>query len=85
MDREVRKYGKVIESLLLTSTEVTTKLVRCIKDLEDITRENDELRETVGEHIAWAGERSKSIDANHLAVVDRLGRLEGRVFNGRKD
>lgn len=85
LDREVRKHTKILESLLLTSTEVTTKLVRCIEDLRDITEESDHIRETVGEHIAWAAERSKRIDDMHISVVERLGRIEGKIFNGRKD
>lgn len=85
LDREVRKHTKILESLLLTSTEVTTKLVRCIEDLRDVTKETDHLTTLIGEHIAWAGERTKNIDAMHLSVVERLGRIEGKIFNGRKD
>lgn len=85
LDREVRKHTKILESLLLTVTKSSTELVRCIKDLEDVTREHDQLRETMGEHIAWAGERTKNIDSMHLSVVERLGRIEGKIFNGRKD
>jgi len=82
LDRDVRKHTKILEDLLLNSREFTTKLVRCIDDLKDVTREHDQLKETMAEHVVWAGERTKSIDANHLAVVDRISRLEGKIFNG---
>ena len=82
LDRTVREHGKILAELSLTLKEMSTLLKRCIEDLREITNDTDNLKETTSQHRAWAAAKAESIDEHINGIVQRLARLEGRVFEG---
>lgn len=78
-------HAKVISEIVVKFEGTSTKLVRCLQDVDKMMMEEDDIRMTITQHVAWATEKLKAIDAVYVTTTERLSRIEGKIFNGRKD
>jgi len=85
LQKSVEAHAKVLSELVVKLTGSSTELVRCMKDVDDMRVDIEDIREDVTQHMAWATEKMKSVDGNHVGVVERVSRIEGKIFNGKRD
>lgn len=81
----MKKMTRIVEQLQGAQARESSELDRAISDIKDISRSSSEMAYKLGEHTAWSGERHKHLDSMYVTMVDRISRLEGKIFNGKRD